>query len=184
MCPSPYFSLILITIGLFPYLWICFCLAWAFICIVFLDSTYRWHHSVFVFIWLMSLKHDEFLGPFILLQMAEFHFSWARNILVCVCLCVIWHLLNPVFCIWSQLKSHFLKDIFSDHLPRRLVTYDFHVFSQCYLLISFSFLFKNTPLTCNYSLTLSWLKFCEDAYCVVFLICRALKQYLANNSVA
>ena len=115
--------------------------------------------------------------------MAEFHFLWVRNIPMCVCLCVISHILNPVFCIWSQLKSHFLRDIFSDYLPRRLVIYNFHVFSQCYLLISFSFLFKNTSLTCNYSLTFSWLNFCEDRYFVVFLTCRALKQYLANSSV-
>ena len=115
--------------------------------------------------------------------MAEFHFLWVRNIPGYVCLCVISHLLNPVFCIWSQFKSHFLRDIFSDYLPRRLVIYNFHVFSQCYLLISFSFLFKNTSLTCNYSLTFSWLNFCEDIYFVVFLTCRALKQYLANSSV-
>ena len=36
------------------YLWLCFwCL---FICLVFLDSPYKWNHTVFVFLWLISLN--------------------------------------------------------------------------------------------------------------------------------
>ena len=40
----------LITISLFSTLWLSFCFANKFICIIFLYSTYKWYYRIFVFI--------------------------------------------------------------------------------------------------------------------------------------
>ena len=39
-----------------PSLWVCLCLIHKSICVIFLDSTCKWCHMVFVFVWLTSLN--------------------------------------------------------------------------------------------------------------------------------
>ena len=74
----------LVTISCFQSQWVCVCSATKFICIHFLDSTYKWYH-MFIFHCLTSLSMI-ILVPSLLLQVALFHsFLWLCNIPLCIC---------------------------------------------------------------------------------------------------
>ena len=84
------------------------CFVNKFICIIFLDSTNKWYHMIFVFLCLTYLTwHDNSLGPSMLLQMALCHsFLWLNNITLlaydiaiageCLCVCVV------CVCVWER----------------------------------------------------------------------------------
>ena len=67
-----------------------------FICILYLDSTCKWYHMMFIFLWLYLVWQS--LGPSMLLQMALFHYF--------LCLVVFHyiytpHLIYPFVCRWT-----------------------------------------------------------------------------------
>ena len=63
------------------YLWVCFCFVLFFHLFCFLNSTYKWNQTVFVFLCLVTLLSIIPLHPSMSLQMARFHsFLWLSNI--------------------------------------------------------------------------------------------------------
>ena len=63
-------------------MWICLCFVNKFICIIFLDSTYKQSHTVFVFLWLTSLVRIIFRSIHVVANGIISSFLWLNNISV------------------------------------------------------------------------------------------------------
>ena len=72
-----------------------------FICIIFLDSTYKWYHRMFVFLWLTSFSMIISGSIHVAENGIISFFSWLSSIPVCVCVCV-----HHIFFIHSSVNGH------------------------------------------------------------------------------
>ena len=85
-------------------MWICLCFVNKFICIIFLDSTYKQYHIVFVFLWLTSLVMIIFRSTHVAANGNSSSFLWLSNISVHICICMyvcIYMYINTYLCIWT-----------------------------------------------------------------------------------
>ena len=72
---------------------------------VFLDSTYKWNHMVFVFLWLISLSIVHSRSTHIVANGKISCFLWLSNIPLCiyVCVCIYTH---HIFFIHSSIDEY------------------------------------------------------------------------------
>ena len=71
-------------------LWIYFYFVTKFISITFLDSTYKWYHIIFVFVWFTSLTMIISRSNHVIVNgiILFFFYGWVVLHFVCVCVCV------------------------------------------------------------------------------------------------
>ena len=81
----------------FLHLWLYFCFVNKFICTHFLDSTYKWYHMVFLFLWLTSLSLTISRSIHVAANGIILFFLWLSNILLYICT----HPLYPFLCWWT-----------------------------------------------------------------------------------
>ena len=74
--------------------------------IFFLDSAYKWNHTVFVFIWLISLSITPFGSIHIVTYGKISFFLWLSNISSCIYVCVYMYM-----CIWASLVAQTVKNL-------------------------------------------------------------------------